>query len=176
MTIEKTLLRLSSAWCLAFFLPAASAESQPLVSFSTAPVQVAFPVKNSILTFFDAWKDKKKHIEIHVLKPRKNEYDTAYIGTIEHNGSAPAIESVLLYNVDADQDEELLVLVRWDTLDPAKKKHDAVYKTYVFDHQPANNGKGLLRLVDVEAKIASAGKQAPKDADAIRGLLKKLGY
>lgn len=176
MNIKKSLLCLGSAWSLTLTLPAAaSAELQPLISFAAAPMQVAFPVQNSVLTFFNAWKDKKKHIEIHVLKPGKQGFDTSFIGLIENKGSPPVIESVFLYNVDSDPDHELFVLVRWDAHDSAKKNSQASYKTYVFDQEPASDGKGLLRLVDVEEKIG-AGKDVPKDADSLRSLLKKLGY
>ncbi len=168
-------LSLMLSACGWFSCAGAVAAQQPLISFASAPVQVAFPSKDSILTFLYAGSGKTRHIEIHVLIPDRNEFSTRYVGTIESKGTAPVIESTFLFNVDSDPEHELFVLARWDPSGPAGKGRAAQYKTYVFDQPAAQSQTGSIRLREVEDKIDSASN-GRQDVDTVRELLNTLGY
>jgi hypothetical protein len=174
MNVKKSLLCLPLALGLSGWGPGADAATaqRPLIAFAAAPLQVAFPVKDSILTFFYAGAEKQREIEIHVLTPGQEGYGTGYVGTIENRGSVPVIESTFLFNVDSDPEHELFVLARWDGNGTSGKHKGASYKTYVFDQPSAGSKTGSLRLREVEEKISTG----PQDPDAIRSLLKTLGY
>lgn len=162
---------------------AAQAADSPRIVFAAKPHAVDFPVRHSVATFFQVGDKQRASVEVHMLTPQGDAYATRYAGTIPYDGATPQIESVFLFNADDDPELELFVVARWDVSRDGGKTKGKFYRTYVFDQKPS--GKGLLRLHAVEDRIGSGlvgvkdGKPASfdrKDPDAIRGLLKSLGY
>ncbi len=107
-----------------------------------------------------------------------------FVGSILPEGGPPHIESVLLRNVDADSDMEILVLSRWEIRHSGMGTVGEYYRTYVFDQSLKHSlqaPRELERLPDIERIIGegfdgvSEGKSVNfpvKSADAIDQVLK----
>ncbi|MFC3551850.1 hypothetical protein ACFOLC_12635 [Lysobacter cavernae] len=146
------------------------------------PVRINFPITGSILQFLYVRRnaDTDPSIDVYSISPKGNALTAEYVAEIGPQGGPPNIQSVFLKDVDKNGSQELLLLVSWEIRHPGLSTSGNYYRTYVYANRPAAEGRGFLRLTDIEKKIGSGldgtleGKKVTfpyKDARSIRTLL-----
>ncbi|MGQ4660514.1 hypothetical protein [Lysobacter sp. F6437] len=154
----------------------------PALGSAHAPVRMSLLGECSVIYFFYVGEGDGRHIEAYALNPDgKNKM--LFVGSILPEGGPPHIESVLLRNVDADSDMEILILSRWEIRHSGMGTTGDYYRTYVFDQNLKHSLKEpreLKRLPEVEKTIGegfdgvSEGQSVNfpvKSADAIDQVL-----
>lgn len=158
------------------------------IYFESSPIKIRFPINGSILLpVYSVLKDNMPttddyDLELYILKPNKNKFETIYLGRVGPEGGAANILSVFYHDVDGKSGDELFLLFSHIIIrgDGAGK-----YYTLQIYSQEKNENGGLKRITDVEEKIGNGFEgisegvvsHAPyRNAGDVRKLLKNLGY
>lgn len=167
-----------------FFRNGLAQEFERATKIASDPVRINFPSTGSILQFLyvnqDA--DADPNIDVYSISPKGNTLASEYVGEIGPEGAPPVIQAAFLKDVDGNGSQELLLLASWEIRHPGLGTSGNYYRTYVYANKPAAEGRGFLRLTDIEERIGSGldgtleGKKVTfpyKDARSIRALLDK---